>query len=280
MNETQQTPPGIERVADETSPVLGATSQRVFKKKKRRLQYEPKDRISPKCSHRITNIKSALELDGTHNNLRKMSAKEEDKSEKNLDTKDTRTLVFSTEVRESPEKYQEYIEALSSSTQEKLSFADSSSNNADKNDSRIETGTSNGSKEEECDKLTSTPSNSNNLSNFIEDTNTQETTKMSQLTDKNLIPSGQLLDTSQIIIDDLNETYCSEAEMMQNQSTHLSARISEVPSLNKTTQKTGSKSTQTDLIISTITTPSKKSPDRSMYARLLDSGKKRRKPKK
>lgn len=282
MNETQQTPPGIERVADETSPVLGVTSYRVFKKKKRRLQYEPKDRVSPKCSHKITNIniKSVMELDGTHNNLRKMFAKEEDKSEKNLDIKDTRTLVFSTEVRESPEKYQGYIEALSSPTQEKLSFADSSSNNTDKNDSRIETGTSNSSKDEECDKLTSTPSSSNNLSNFIEDTDTQETTKMPQLTDKNLIPSGKQLDTSQLIIDDLNETYCSEAEMMQNQSTRLSARISEVPSLNKTTQKTGSKSTQTDLIISTITTPSKKSPDRSFYARLLDSGKKRRKPKK
>lgn len=280
VNEAQQTPPSVERVADETSPVLGVTSHRVFKKKKRRLQYEPKDRVPPKCSHEITNVKSVMEPDGTRNNLRRMSANQ-DKSEENLDTKElTRTLVFSTEVRGSPEKYQGYIEAFSSPTQEKLSFADSSSNNADKNDSRIETGTSNGSKDEECDKLTSTHSSSNNLSNFIEDTDTQETIKIPQLTDKNLIPSGQQLGTSQLIIDDLNETYCSEVEIMQNQSTRLSARISEMPSLNKTTQKTGSKSTQTDLIVSTITTPSKKSPDRSMYARLLDSGKKRRKPKK
>ncbi|XP_071569623.1 uncharacterized protein [Temnothorax nylanderi] len=282
-SEGQHTPPGAEKTADESSPVLGTTSHRVFKKRKRKLQYEPEVGVSPRCSKshdcKVTgiNVKSTTEPDGKRNNL----SADRDKLEKNLDTK---ALVFSTEVRESPEKYQGCIETFSSPIQERLSFADSSSSKTDKGNSKIETGTSNGSEDEECDKLTSASSNSDNLSNFIEETDTQETTKTSQflMADKNLIPSGQPFTSLQLITDDSNETYCSEAEMMQDQSTHLSAMISEVTSVNKTTQKTGSKSAtqQTDAIISTITTPSKKSPDKSMHARLLDSGKKRRKPKK
>ncbi|XP_012062863.1 PREDICTED: uncharacterized protein LOC105626162 [Atta cephalotes] len=170
--------------------------------------------------------------------------------------------------RESPEKYQRYIETLSPSTEERLSFADSSSNKTDKNDSKIEISTNSDSKDEECNKLTNTPS-SNDLSHFIEDVETQEIAKTSQFSiiDKHSIPSGQPFD--------LDETY-SKIEMNQNIS--LSTKISEIQSLNKTTQKTG-KSTQT-AIISTITTPSRKSPDRNMFTHLLDSGKKRRKPKK
>jgi len=283
-SETQHTPPGREKVAiDETSPVLGTHC--VFKKKRRKLQYGAKASISPECSklydYKITDIntKSITEPDDNRNNLKEMPA-EQDKLKENLDTK-SRTFIFSTEVKESPEKSQRSIETFSSSTQERLSFADSSSNNIDKNDSKIETDTSNNSKDEECDKLTSTSDSSNNLSNCIEDVDTQETTKTSQFSaNKYLIPSRQPLTSLQLTIDDLDETYCLEAEIMQDQSTHLSTRISEVQSLNKTTQKTGSKSTQTDAIISTITTPSKKSPNRNVYAHLLDSGKKRRRPKK
>jgi len=279
-SETQHTPPGREKAIDETSPVLG--TRRVFKKKRRKLKYGAEASVSPECSklydYKITDTKSITEPDDNCNNLKEMSV-EQDKLKENLDTK-SRPFVFSIEVEESLEKSQRSIETFSPSTQERLSFADSSSNNIDKNDSKIETDTSNNSKDEECDKLTSTSDSSNNLSNCIEDADTQETTKTSQFSaDKYLIPSRQPLTSLQLTIDDL-ETYCSEAEMMQDQSTHLSARISEVQSLNKTTQKTGSKSTQTDAIISTITTPSKKSPNRNVYAHLLDSGKKRRKPKK
>ncbi|XP_024889814.1 uncharacterized protein LOC112466135 [Temnothorax curvispinosus] len=274
-SEGQHTPPGAEKTADESSPVLGTTSHRVFKKRKKKLQYEPENGVSPRCSKshdncKITgiNVKSTTEPDGKRNNLSAV----QDKLGKNLDAK---ALVFSTEVRESPEKYQGCIETFSSPIQERLSFADSSSSNkTDKGNTKIETGTSNGSEDEECDELTSASSNSDKLSNFIEETDTQA--------DKNLIPSGQPFTSLQLITDDSNETYCSEAEMMRDRSTHLSAMISEVTSVNKTTQKTASKSAtqQTDAIISTITTPSKKSPDKSMHARLLDSGKKRRKPKK
>lgn len=287
-SETQRTPPDIEKLAaDETSPVLGVASHRVFKKKKRKLQYELEDSVSGGCSkshdYKIVgvNIKSMMEPADNYN-LRKVPT-DQNKLEENLDS-EAGALDFLIEVRESPEKYQECIETSSSSTQERLNFADSSSNNTVKNDSEIETDTSNDSndsKDEECDNLTNTSSSNSNLNNFIEDTDTQETIKTSQLSvDKNSIPSRQPFTSLQLIIDDLNDTYCSEAEGMQDQSTYPSARISEVPSLNRTTQKTGNKSTQTDAIISTITTPSKKSPAKNMYAHLLDSGKKRRKPKK
>lgn len=283
---TNETPPGIEKLAaDETSPVLGIASHRVFKKKKRKLQYELEDVSGCSKSHNYkiigVNVKSVTEPAGNYN-LRKVSM-DQNKLEENLDS-EAGALDFRIEERESPEKYQGCIEMSSSSTEERLSFADSSSNNTVKNDSKIETSTSNdsnGSKDEECDKLINTSNSSNNWSNFIEDTDTQEIIKTSQLSvDKNLIPSTQSFTSLQLIIDDLNETYCSEAGAMQDQSTYLSAKISEVPSLNRTTQKTGNKSTQTDAIISTITTPSKKSPNKNMYAHLLDSGKKRRKPKK
>lgn len=283
MSETQCTPSGIEKVADGGSPVLG--THRVFKKKRRKLQYENNDSL--KCSKLSNpkiisvNIKSITEpvlMNDNHGNLREIPV-DQDQVGENLDK--TRTFIFSTEAKKSPEKYQRSIDTCSSSTKEKLSFADSSSNNTDKNDSEIETDTSNNSEHEECNQPTSTSSSSIKLSNFIEDADTQETTKTSQFNNSNkyLIPSGQPFTLLQVTTNDLDETYCSEAEIMQNQSTHLSAMISEVPSLNKTTQKTGSKSTQTDAIISIITTPSKKSPDRNMYACLLDSGKKRRKPK-
>ncbi|XP_011698253.1 PREDICTED: uncharacterized protein LOC105456132 [Wasmannia auropunctata] len=294
---TQHTPPGTDRVAvdesDETSPVLG-THRALCRKKARKLRHEAKDSISPECfklpSHKITsgNAESIAEPDGGRNDLREIPANR-DKLGENLDVKSRTRLTLSIEARESPERYQSYID-FSPSTHEKLSFADSSSDSAGKNDSRIEIGTSDDSKdEEECVRLVigaSTQGSDNNLSNLIEETeDTQEIARTSaqSLTpaDKYLIPSGQPCTSSRLAIDDLDETYCPEAEMLQDvQSTRLSARISGVQSLNKTTQRTGSKSTQTDVHISTITTPSRKSPDKGVQAHLLDSGKKRRKPKK
>ncbi|XP_018359612.1 PREDICTED: uncharacterized protein LOC108758893 [Trachymyrmex cornetzi] len=276
MGKTQLTPSGMKNVAvDETSPVLG--SHRIFKKKRRKkLQYKAENSVSPESSklhdHKISssNIKSITEPDSYCNNLREIPV-DQNKLENNMDTKaKTKTFIW-TEEWESPEKYQRYIETLSPSTQERLSFADSSSNKTDKNDSKIKIGTNSDSKDEECNRLTNTPSSNNNLSHFIEDVETQETAKTSQfsIADKHSIPSGQPFD--------LDETY-SKAEMMLNQSIPLSTNISEIQSLNKITQKTG-KSTQT-AIISTITTPSRKSPDRNMFTHLLDSGKKRRKIKK
>ncbi|XP_011879078.1 PREDICTED: uncharacterized protein LOC105568216 [Vollenhovia emeryi] len=265
------TSPGTDDVAaNEASPVLNATSRCIFKEKRRISQYKPE--ILPRCSKSLnyettgTNVKPTTEPDC--NTLGKTPAEQEE----DLDIR-AKALIFSTEV--SSEKYWGCIETFSSPTQEKLSFSDSSSDSTDKNDSKIETDTSNDSRDEENDELTLASSNSNNLSEFIEDADTQETRKTSQLSvaDQNSVSSGQPFASLPLITDDLNETYCSEAEMMQNQSTHPSARISEVPSLSKTIEKTSQ-------IVSTITTPSRKSPDRSTYARLLDSGKKRRKPKK
>ncbi|KAG5340274.1 VPS28 protein, partial [Acromyrmex heyeri] len=232
MSKTQLIPSGMKKVAvHETSPVLG-THRTLKKKRRKKLYYKAENSVSPESS-------------------------------KLHDHKISK--------RESPEKYQRYIETSSPSTQERLSFADSSSNKTDKNDSKIEIGTNSDSEDEEYNKLTNTHSSNNDLSHFIEDVETQETAKTSQfsIVDKYSIPSGQSFD--------LDETY-SKTEMMLNQSIPLSTKISEIQSLNKTTQKTG-KSTQT-AIISTITTPSRKSPDRNMFIHLLDSGKKRRKPKK
>ncbi|XP_036147433.1 uncharacterized protein LOC105839118 [Monomorium pharaonis] len=292
--EIQHTPPDRLKVGavDETSPVLG--TQRVYKKKRRKLQYRPGTRVSLECSklhnHKITStdLQSLTEPNSNCNHLRK-TLLDQDRLQKNLDT--TGRFVSSAEARESPEKYQRYIETTSSSSQEKVSFADSSSNSIDEsnsiveNDSKIEAGMSNVSKDEEY-KLTNTSGSTDSLRNFIEDVDTQEiesTKSEFAETERQylgpLISMGELFTPLRLTNDNLDETYCPEAEMMQDQSTRLSAKISEVPSLNRTTQKTG-KSTQTEAIVSTITTPSKKSPNRNMHACLLDSGKKRRKPKK
>ncbi|EGI66960.1 hypothetical protein G5I_04476 [Acromyrmex echinatior] len=279
MNKTQLIPSGMKKIAvHETSPVLG-THRTLKKKRRKKLYYKAENSASPESSklhdHKISslNVKSIMESDTVIsycNNLREIPV-DQNKLENNLDTKTkTKTFIW-TEERESPEKYQRYIETLSPSTQERLSFADSSSNKTNKNDSKIEIGTNSDSEGEEYNKLTNTSSSNNDLSHFIEDVETQETAKTSQfsIVDKYSIPSRQSFD--------LDETY-SKTETMLNQSIPLSTKISEIQSLNKTTQKTG-KSTQT-AIISTITTPSRKSPDRNMFTHLLDSGKKRRKPKK
>ncbi|KAL6268586.1 hypothetical protein P5V15_001720 [Pogonomyrmex californicus] len=284
MSKLQYTPPCIEKVvADEMSPVLG----RVYKKTRRKLQYELEYGISPKhlklYDHKITDMKLITEPDNNCNNLKETPV--DYKSQENLDIS-----AGTPNTNKSSEKYQRCIETFSSPTQEKLSFIDSSNNLTDKSDSEIETSVNNNSKDEEHDELLSIHSSSNNLNNLIEDFDTQEDTqeniKTSRLSsssnfsvNKAPILSEQPFIVSQLITNDSDETYCSEAEMMLNQGICLSAMISEVPSLNKTTQKTSNKSTQ-EAIISTITTPSKKSLDENMYAHLLNSGKKRRKPKK
>ncbi|XP_011637410.1 uncharacterized protein LOC105427405 isoform X2 [Pogonomyrmex barbatus] len=285
VSKLQYTPPCIEKVvADEMSPVLG----RVYKKTRRKLQYELEYGISPKhlklYDHKITDMKLITEPDNNCNNLKETPV-DYNKLQENLDIS-----AGTPNTNKSSEKYQRCIETFSSPTQEKLSFVDSSNNLTDKSNSEIETSVNNNSKDEEHDEFLSIHSSSNNLNNLIEDFDTQEDTqeniKTSRLSsssnfsvNKAPILSEQPFIISQLITNDSDETYCSEAEMMLNQGICLSAMISEVPSLNKTTQKTSNKSTQ-EAIISTITTPSKKSPDENMYAHLLNSGKKRRKPKK
>ncbi|CAL1688992.1 unnamed protein product [Lasius platythorax] len=276
VSETHCTPPCVEKVADRTSPVFN-THRR---DRRRKLQHESEDGIFPKRlklhDNKVTSMNPVIELDNNHSILRDISM--DYKLEENVDGK-IKTVSFLSGATKSSEKYRQIF--LSPNVQDKLNFEDSSSNNTDKNVPNIEIDTSDDNKDDECNELSNTSSSSNNnLSNFIEDTDTQETAKISQLSisNKSLIPSRQPFKFLQLTADDLDKT-CSEAEMIQG-NTPLSAKISEVPSFNKTTQKTDSKSIQTDAIISTITTPSKKSPDRSMFAHLLDSGKKRRRPKK
>lgn len=293
LREAHCTSSCADEITDETSPVL------VHYKKRRKLQHESDDGISPKYlklhNNKVTstNINPVIKLDNNHSIL---GETDYDKLEENADGK-IKTVSVSNEVKESSEKHgQMYL----SPVQDVLNFEDSSSNNTDKKIPNIEIDTSNDSKDDESNELLNTQSSSNsnnecnklsnpqssssnnNLSDLIEDVDTQETVKTSQLSipNKSLIPSRQPFTFLQLTADHLDKTYCSEAETIQDENTPLSAKISQVPSFNKTTQKTDSKSNQTDAIISTITTPSKKSPDKSMCTQLLDSGKKRRKSKK
>jgi len=193
-----------------------------------------------------------------------------------------KAALFSIGTKKSPEKF-DVAFSSPERLQEKLSLEDSSSSNVNKDNTNIEIETSDneeiGNSNEKYNGTSSSQSSNSNLGDIIEDIDTQEVTKTSRffIPNKSLIPSRRLFVSSQLATDNLNETYCSEAEM----STHLSAKISQVPSsLKENTQKTNNKSTQSDAIISSITTPSKKSPDKTMHNCLLDSGKKRRKPKK
>lgn len=238
----QRTPSRVENVGtDELSPVLGTHQHR--KRKRRKLQYndlstDPQREANNNCC--ITRDVSAI-----------------DKGSENAGV--TNGVTTSSVICQN---YQETFD----SAEERLNLQNSSSSSTDRHNPNIEVSPSENSRDEECNKLSnSNTTNSNNsLSNFIEDVKTQETT--------------QIIQSSQLTANDLDETYCSKAEIML-ENTRLSAQISQVTSLNRATQKTGSKLTQTDYI-SSITTPSKKSPDESVHACLLDSGKKRRKPKK
>ncbi|XP_029674593.1 uncharacterized protein LOC115242442 [Formica exsecta] len=275
LSETHCTPPCVEKVADEISPVLNIH----YKEKRRKLQHEPEDGNSPKClkfhNNKVTstNINPVIELDNNHSILREISL-DYDKLEENV-----KTVSFLSEAKKSSVECRQVFLSL---THDRLSFEDSSSNNTDKKIPNIEIDTSDDSKDDECNELSNTQSSSNNnLSNFIEEADTQETAKTSQLSipNESWIPSRQSFTFLQLTANDLDKTNCSEAETIHNENTPLSAKISQIPSF-KTTQKTDNKSIQTDAIISTITTPSKKSPDKSIYAHLLDSGKKRRRFKK
>ncbi|XP_070150575.1 uncharacterized protein Vps28 isoform X2 [Polyergus mexicanus] len=275
LSETDCTPPCVEKVADEISPVLNIH----YKEKRRKLQHEPEDGIFPKCLQlhndkvTSTNINPVIELDNNHSILREISL-DCDKLKENV-----KTVPFLSEAKESSIECRQIFLSL---THDRLNFEDSSSNNTDKKIPNIEIDTSDDSKDDEYNELSNTQSSSNNnLSNFIEEADTQETAKISQLSipNESLIPSRQSFTFLHLTANDLDKTYCSEAETIHDQSTPLSAKISQIPSF-KTTQKTDNKSIQTDAIISTITTPSKKSPDKSIYVHLLDSGKKRRRSKK
>lgn len=272
LNMTQCTPPCTEVIAD-VSPVLGTHSYS-YKRTRRKLQYETKDYILSKRlklhDDKITN--THIELVGE----KSVDKLEEDSSSSVKET------VFQIEVEESPEKFHMCtIANISlSQTPQKLSSEDSSSHN-NKINSKIEIDTSDESNEGEY-KFTSTNSNINNdsLSNIVEEIDTQDmlpVVRTTQHLSKSLFTSRSQSKASQLLANDPNETYCSDAEILQDESTHLSAKISLVPSLTR--ELTESKSTQTP-VISTISTPSKVSPDETMYARLLDSGKKPYKAKK
>ncbi|XP_029170095.1 uncharacterized protein LOC114939832 isoform X2 [Nylanderia fulva] len=271
LSEIQCTPPCAEKI-DKTSPVLDTHCR----KKRRKLQNGPNG-ISPKClklRNKVTNVNPIIELDNNHSILRKIST-DYDKLDDTV-----KTDIFLNEAKRNLEKNKQTF--LSLNIQDR-SNEDSSSDNTDKNILNIDINTSNDSQDNEDNQLSNTQSSSKyNLSNLIEDIDTQETTQQTSRLllslNKSLIPSRQSF--LQLPADDLDKTYSSETEVIQYENTPLSAKISQIPSFNRTTQKTDSKSIQTDAIISTITTPSKKSPDRSIYAHLLDSGKKRRKPKK
>ncbi|XP_067214232.1 uncharacterized protein Vps28 [Linepithema humile] len=264
FSKTQCTSPCTKKmVTDETSPIIGPKSSKLHNNKIISI-----------------NMNSVILPDKNCSALKDISL--DDKLKTNLNINYITTTLFSTETK-SPEIHQEYKGPFSSATQKELRFQYDSTDNTDKDNPKIEISTSDDSKDEKCNKLSSTHSSSNNnLSNLIEEIDTQEATQKSQfsMSDESSTPSKQPFMPAQLATDDSDETYCSEVEIMQDQSIHLSAKISEVPSLDKITQKTGSRSTQTDVIISTITTPSKKSPDKSIYAHLLNSEKKYRKPKK
>lgn len=261
FSKSQCTLPCTEKiVTDEMSPTIGSKSLKLHDNKRR-------PRINSVISDKNCSVLKGISID--------------DKLKKNVNINHVATTLFSNETK-NPEIHQKHKGPFSSIAQEKLRFEYDSTDSTDKDNLNIEISTSDDSKDEKCDKLSSTRSSNNNLSNLIEEIDTQEDTQQSQfsVSDKSLTPVKQPFMTLQLAADDdddSDETYCSEVETMQNQSIRLSAKISEVASLDKITQKTGSRSTQTDAIINT---PSKKSPDQSMYAHLLNSEKKCRKPKK
>ncbi|XP_026824105.1 uncharacterized protein LOC105277468 isoform X2 [Ooceraea biroi] len=286
-SEIHLTPSCREQVAGnerESSPVLGAyvpSRKRKRKRSSRVLETAASSKHLKLLDEADINVNPMTEPDNNLDTLLEEVPADRKEVEEHLNTKVTAGL-FSIGARKSPDEFQVASSSPESRLQERLSLRDSSSSDTNMDGPKIEVGTSDDeevdSNDEKCNETSSTRGSDNNLSNVIEDTDTQEVAKTSQLSrpNKSFIPSRQLFTPSQLA-DNLNETYCSEAEMMLSE--HPSAKISQVPS-KENTQKTGNKSTQSEAIVSCITTPSKKSPNRTMYARLLDSGKKRRKAKK
>jgi len=285
-NEIRCMSPCTEQVAgNESSPVL---STRLFSRKKnwKRSLCILEDVASSKRlkSHEANiSVNPTARSDDDLDTLREIPADCKRLGE-DLNVTVKKAALFSIGTKKNPEKF-DVAFSSPERLQEKLSLEDSSSSNVNKDNSNIEIETSDNEEivnsNERYNGTSSSQSSNSNLSDIIaEDIDTQEVTKTSRffIPNKSLIPSRRLFVSSQLATDNLNETYCSEAEMM---STHLSAKISQVPSsLKENTQKTNNKSTQSEAIISSITTPSKKSPDKTMHNYLLDSGKKRRKPKK
>jgi len=284
---SESMPPCTEQVAgNESSPVLGT---RLFSRKKnwrRSLSIREDVTFSKRLKSHEANISinPTARSDDDLDTLREIPARNCKRLGEDLNITVKRAALFSIGTKKSPEKF-EVVFSSPERLQEKLSLQDSSSSNVNKDNSNIEIETSDneeiGNRNEKYNGTSSSQDSSSNPNDIIEDIDTQEVAKTSRffIPNRSLIPSKQLFVSSQLATDNLNETYCSEAEMIQ--STHSSAKISQVPSsLKENTQITNNKSTQSDAIISSITTPSKKSPDKIMRNCLLDSGKKRRKPKK
>lgn len=260
LNETQHIPPCIGQIVGDRSPVIGARSYS-HKKRCRKLSYDSEEGISTK---RLMLDKNKF-ID-THIGT-------------TTDNDSDKVRIFSIEEEESPERLETCT--FLSRMQEGLSSNDGSINN-NKENPKIEVDTSCDSKDEDCNEFSSTNGNSNDsLSKIIEEVDTLD---MIMVVEKPQVSAKPLLMSrpsifSQPITNASDETYCSEAEMMLDQSMHLSTKISPVPSGALSKDVAGSKSTQTP-VISTITTPSKTSLDKTVHAHLLDSGKKRHKPKK
>lgn len=269
VRKIQCTPPCTEAIAGE-SPVSPVTHLYPFKRRRRKLWFGTEDYVSSKRlklhddkasnSHIIERDNNQL-----NNNYDTSSEASVDENKLEEDSDSNAMTVYQIETEESPEK---------SDIRLKLSSKGSLSQNNNKI-LTIETDTSDEWKDKKCNKYSDANSSTNasNMSNYIEEVDSQDmllAARKSELSAKSLFTSQSK--PSQFIAIS-NETHSSEAEVLQNQSTQLSAKISLVPS------REVSKSTQTP-VISTISTPSKVSPSKTMYARLLDSGKKRPKAKK
>lgn len=257
VNKIQRTPSCTERIVTDKSCILSTRSSSP-KKKRRKLWYDSKKDIPTK--HLML-----YENKSTNSHVDVIMDSDSDK---------VKEAILSIEEEESPERSETC--AVLSRAQEKPNSDDSSSDN-NKETPKIE-DTSYDSKDKDCNESSSTNSNYNK-SNIIEEVDTQDMIEETVQVKSLVISRPPNL--SQQATNPSNETYCSEAEMMLNQSTErLSAKISGTPSGVLSRDTAGNKSTQTP-VISTITTPSKTSLDKTVYARLYDSGGKRRyKPKK
>ncbi|XP_032666012.1 dentin sialophosphoprotein-like [Odontomachus brunneus] len=275
LHKTQCTPSCTKIIVDR-SPVLG-TGLYSHKRRRRKLWYGTEDHVSSKRLKldydKITNVEPDSNCDNLHEKSIDHIVLEEDSGSS------AKEIVYQIETEESPERLKMCTSL--SQTPQRSSSEDSSSHKNNKVNLKMKIDSSDESNEAEYNKFSNTNSSTNNsLSNIVEEVDTQDmlsVMRKTQFSSKSLFTSRSLSKASQLLSNDSNETYCSEAEMLQDQSTHLSAKISLVPSLTR--EVTSSKSTQTP-VISTISTPSKTSPDKAMYARLLDSGKKNHKAKK
>lgn len=272
---SQHTPRCIKRTIIDVSPVIGTRHHlsshqerqgqlyhglRNYNFQKRLKRDDDKD----KTTHVNLSIKTDNKLETVRENL----------------SMEVDVNSSSSETTENPGKWHKYTDTFRLLTEARLNFENNSSDSIDsKSNSKIEIDSSDNSNNKSLNKSPSTPNSNNGDSNIIEEVDTQEHAStiadIPQLSIPISSSSTSKAPSKSLQLIDRNETFCSEPEIIQNPSTHLSAEISQVPSL-----KQGAVSSQTDCIISSITTPTKTSQNEITYAYLLDSGKKRRKPKK